>query len=62
VGGYPVEETDEWVFTDASIHGRSLSTQDVIRVVWAVPDDIPSYCPNYNEEEATLARLVIGEE
>ena len=60
-GGYPVDDTDEWVFTEASINDRPLSNHDIIRVVWSGPDDIPSYCPNYQEEKTTLAKLVIGE-
>lgn len=61
-GGYPVDDTDEWMFTDASINDRPLSYHDIIRVVWSGPADISSYCPNYHEEEITLAKLVIGEE
>ena len=61
-GGYPVDDTDEWVFTDVSINDRPLSNHDIIRVVWSGPDDIPSYCPNHQEEETMLAKLVIGEE
>jgi hypothetical protein len=60
-GGYPVESDNTWTFRNASIHDRPLSDGDVVRVVWAGPDDIPSYCPNYHEEESTLAKLVIGE-
>ncbi|MFQ3320711.1 MAG: hypothetical protein ACI80F_002797 [Natronomonas sp.] len=61
-GGYPVEENSTWTFPDASINNRPLSDGDVIRVVWTGPDDIPSYCPNYHEEESTVAKRVIGED
>lgn len=59
-GGYPVESGSIWTFRNASINDRPLSDGDVIRVVWVGPDDIPSYCPNYREEEVPLEKHVIG--
>lgn len=58
-GGYPVQSGDRWRFTNVSVKGRSLSEGDQIRVHWTGPDTIPSYCPNWKEETATLAQYVL---
>lgn len=61
-GGFPVESGDVWVFKNASVDGRPLSDDDVLRIVWTGPDDLPSYCPNRDGESGTLGKRVIGED
>lgn len=58
-GGYPVGVGDTWTFSNVSVDGRTLGDGDHIRVFWTGPDNIPSYCPNWKEEDATVAHYVI---
>lgn len=60
-GGYPVDVGAAWTVENVTVGGRPLADGDVIRVVWTGPDDIPSVCPNYREEMATLAKDVVGD-